>query len=203
MSKKGIFIVIEGLDGSGKTTQATLLANKLSKSHNVVLTAEPSSGKIGNFIREGCLYEDKRLPTEAEALLFAADRIEHMYREVKPALDVGKLVICDRYIYSSLAYQGSAGLSLEWIKTINARALQPDFSIFLDVSPERVIERLKRKRSVMETLETQQKVREVYLKFVAKGELVRVDGDKSKEAVTEELYAKVLGLLNKCQDFVG
>ncbi len=201
MGKKGIFIVIEGLDGSGKTTQATFLANKLSLSHNVVLTAEPSRGKIGAFIREGCLYEDKRLPTEAEALLFAADRIEHMYREVKPALDEGKLVICDRYIYSSLAYQGSAGLSLEWIKTINARALQPDFSIFLDVSPERVIERLKRKRSVMETFETQQKVREVYLKFVAKGDLVRVDGDKPKEAVTEELYAKVLGLLNKCQDF--
>ena len=201
MGKKGIFIVIEGLDGSGKTTQATFLANKLSLSHNVVLTAEPSRGKIGAFIREGCLYEDKRLPTEAEALLFAADRIEHMYREVKPALDEGKLVICDRYIYSSLAYQGSAGLSLEWIKTINVRALQPDFSIFLDVSPERVIERLKRKRSVMETFETQQKVREVYLKFVAKGDLVRVDGDKPKEAVTEELYAKVLGLLNKCQDF--
>jgi dTMP kinase len=202
MGKKGIFIVIEGLDGSGKTTQSTFLANKLSQSHNVVLTAEPSHGKIGTFIRGDCLYEDKRLPTEAEALLFAADRIEHMYREVKPALDEGKLVICDRYIYSSLAYQGSAGLSLEWIKTINARALQPDFSIFIDVSPERVIERLKRKRSIMETLETQQKVREVYLKFVTKGELVRVDGDKPKEAVTEELYSKVLGLLNKCQDFV-
>ncbi len=145
MTKKGIFIVIEGLDGSGKTTQATLLAKRLSQNHNVLLTAEPSRGKIGTFIRESCLYEDKRLPTEAEALLFAADRIEHMYSEVKPALDEGKLVICDRYIYSSLAYQGSAGLSLEWIKTINARALQPDFSIFIDVAPERVIERLQTK----------------------------------------------------------
>ena len=69
MGKKGIFIVIEGLDGSGKTTQAKLLAKKLEKTHNVLLTAEPSCGKTGSFIREDCLYEDKRLPTEAEALL--------------------------------------------------------------------------------------------------------------------------------------
>ena len=195
MGKKGIFIVIEGLDGSGKTTQAKLLAKKLEKTYKVLLTAEPSLGKIGTFIREDCLYEEKRLPTEAEALLFAADRIEHMYNEVKPALEDGKLVICDRYVYSSLAYQGSAGLSVEWIKTINARALQPDFSIFIDVAPERVLERLQRKKSVMETLETQQKVREVYLKYVEKGELVRIDGDKPKDVVAEELYAKVLGLL--------
>jgi len=199
MTNKGIFIVIEGLDGSGKTTQAALLAKKLSQNHIVLLTAEPSRGKIGTFIRQGCLYEDKRLPTEAEALLFAADRIEHMQKEVKPALDEGKLVICDRYVYSSLAYQGSAGLSLDWIKTINARALQPDFSVFIDVAPERVLERLQRKKSVMETIETQRKVREIYLKFVEKGELIRVDGDKPKEAVADELCAVVLSLLRTCK----
>jgi dTMP kinase len=195
MSKKGIFIVIEGLDGSGKTTQATLLAKRLSQNHNIMLTAEPSRGKIGTFIRESYLYEKKRLPTEAEALLFAADRIEHIQNEIKPALDEGKLVICDRYVYSSLSYQGSEGLSLDWIKTINSHALQPDFSIFIDVPPKRVLERLQRKKSVMETLETQQKVREVYLKFVDKGELVRVDGDKPKEVVAASLYAQVLELL--------
>ena len=203
MGKKGIFIVIEGLDGSGKTTQAKLLAKKLEKTYKVLLTAEPSLGKIGTFIREDCLFEEKRLPTEAEALLFAADRIEHMQNEVKPALDDGKLVICDRYIYSSLAYQGSAGLSLDWIKTINARALQPDFSIFIDVAPEKVIERLQRKKSVMETLETQQRVREVYLKYVEKGELIRVNGDNSKDVVAEELYAKVSTLLKSAKGFVS
>jgi dTMP kinase len=203
MGKKGIFIVIEGLDGSGKTTQASLLAKKLEKRYKVLLTAEPSRGKIGTFIREGCLYEDKRLPTEAEALLFAADRIEHMQKELKPALDDGKLVICDRYGYSSLAYQGSAGLSLDWIKTINARALQPDFCIFIDVPAERVLERLKRKKSVMETLEIQQKVRDVYLKYVEKGELVRIDGDKPKDVVSDELYAAVLGLLKTCNGFTS
>jgi dTMP kinase len=203
MGKKGIFIVIEGLDGSGKTTQAALLAKKLSQSYIVMLTAEPSQGKIGTFIREGCLYEDKRLPTEAEALFFAADRIDHIEKEIKPALEEGKLVICDRYVYSSIAYQGSAGLSLDWIKTINARALQPDFSVFIDVTPEHVLERLQRKKSVMETLETQQKVRDVYLKFVEKGELVKVDGDRPKEAVAEALYAVVLDLLKACKGFIS
>ena len=203
MIKKGIFLVIEGLDGSGKTTQATLLAEKLSKSYNVLLTAEPSRGKIGTFIRDRCLYEQARLPTETEALLFAADRIEHMQTELKPALEDGKLVICDRYVYSSLAYQGSAGLSLDWIKTINARALQPDFSIFIDVAPEKVIERLQRKKSIMETLETQTKVREIYLKYVDEGELIRIDGDKGKELVANELHTKVVELLKPVEFFLS
>ena len=202
MVKTGLFLIIEGLDGSGKTTQATLLAEKFYKNYNVLLTAEPSRGKIGTFIRECCLYENERLPTEAEALLFAGDRIEHMYSEVKPALEEGKLVICDRYIYSSLAYQGNAGLSLEWIKTINARALQPDISIFIDVPPEKVIERLQRKKSVMETLETQTKVREVYLKYVEKGELVRVDGDQEKEKVATDLFKTVSSLIKAAQKLI-
>ncbi|MGD6807321.1 MAG: dTMP kinase [Candidatus Bathyarchaeia archaeon] len=203
MTKKGIFIVIEGLDGSGKTTQATLLAEKLAKTYKVHLTAEPSRGKIGTFIREACLYEQTRLPVEAEALLFAADRIEHMQKELQPALDEGKLVICDRYVYSTLAYQGSLGLSLDWIKTTNARALQPDFALFIDVPPEKVLKRLQRKKSVMETLETQTKVREIYLKYVEKGELTPIDGDRDIVVVADELYAKVAEMLNPVAEFLS
>jgi dTMP kinase len=195
MSKKGVFICIEGLDGSGKTTQAQILTERLSKNHNAVYTAEPSHGTTGTFIREYCLYKKKRLPTATEALLFAADRVEHVEDEIKPALAEGKLVICDRYIYSSLAYQGSAGLSLAWIKKINSYALQPDFAVFIDVPPERVLERLQRKKSVMETLEIQRKVRKVYLKYVEKGELILIDGDKPKAEVADALYSKVLSLL--------
>lgn len=190
-----MFICVEGLDGSGKTTQAQMLTERLSQNYEAVYTAEPSRGKTGTFIRDCCLYEEKRLPTASEALLFAADRVEHVEGEVKPALAEGKLVICDRYVYSSLAYQGSAGLSLAWIKKINAYALKPDFAVFIDVAPDRVLERLQRKKSVMETLEIQQKVREVYLKYVDRGELMLVDGDKPKDVVADALYSQVLSFL--------
>ena len=195
MDKKGAFIVIEGLDGSGKTTQAKLLAANLKKSHNAVYTAEPSHGKIGKFIRNRILYGDSRLPTSVEALLFAADRIEHIQNEVAPALEKGDLVVSDRYIYSSLAYQGSAGLNLEWIQTINQHAMKPNLALFIDVDPETVLSRLKRKKSVMENLQTQRKVREVYLKYVENGELTRIDGTKPKNAVAEVVLAKVNSFL--------
>jgi len=195
VSKKGAFICIEGLDGCGKTTQAKLLAKKLEKSHNAVYTTEPSRGKIGTYIRSSYLYGEKRLSSVIEVLLFAADRIEHVETEVLPALKQGKLVISDRYVYSSLAYQGAAGLSLEWIEKVNEHALQPDFAVFIDVDPKTVMSRLKPKRSVMENMETLQKVRDVYLKFVAKGELVRLDGNRAKDEVAEALSAVVLKFL--------
>lgn len=195
MNEKGAFICIEGLDGCGKTTQAKLLVKRLQKSHNAVYTAEPSRGKIGAFIRKSCLYGEKRLSSVVEALLFAADRLEHVENEVLPALRQGRLVVSDRYVYSSLAYQGAAGLSLEWIEKINEHALRPDFAIFIDVDPKIVMQRLKPNKSVMENLATQRKVREVYLKYVAKGELTRIDGDKPKKEVAEALSAVVLKFL--------
>ncbi len=191
MKTKGAFIVIEGLDGSGKTTQAKLLAANLQPAYNAICTAEPSHGKIGTYIRKRVLYGESRASTVVEALLFAADRIEHIQNEVQPALDKGKIVVCDRYTYSSLAYQGSAGLNLEWIKAINQHALKPDLALFIDVDPETVLQRLKRKKSVMENLETQRKVREVYLKFVEQGDLIRIDGDKPKNLVAEDVLAAV------------
>jgi len=172
-----------------------MLAKKLGKSHGAIYTAEPSRGKIGTYIRRSYLYREKRLSSVLEALLFAADRIEHLETEVLPALKEGRLVISDRYVYSSLAYQGAAGLSLEWIEKINEHALQPDFAVFIDVDPKTVIHRLKSKKSVMENLETQQKVREIYLKFVEKGFLARINGDKSKKEVAKELYAVVAKFL--------
>jgi dTMP kinase len=194
--QKGAFICIEGLDGSGKSTQAKLLVAKLRKSHKALYTAEPSRGKIGTYIRNSCLYGEKRLSTVVEALLFAADRIEHVENEVLPALNEGHLVISDRYVYSSLAYQGAAGLSIEWIEKVNMHALKPDLAVFIDVGTETVMHRLKPQRSVMENIETQQKVRDVYLKFVARGDLVRLDGNRTKAEVAEALYAMVLKFLD-------
>jgi len=105
------------------------------------------------------------------------------------------LVVSDRYVYSSLAYQGAAGLSLEWIEKINGHALHHDFAIFIDVDPQIVMQRLKPNKSVMENLETQRKVREVYLKYVAKGELTRIDGNRRKAEVAEALSDAVLNFL--------
>jgi dTMP kinase len=195
VNKKGAFICIEGLDGCGKTTQAKLLVEKLRKSHNAVYTAEPSSGKIGTFIKKSCLYGEKRLSSAIEALLFAADRLEHVENEVLPALSQGRLVVSDRYVYSSLAYQGAVGLSLEWIERINEHALHPDFAIFIDVDPQTVIQRLKPKKSVMENLGTQRRVRQMYLTYVEKGDLFRIDGNKPKKEVAEDLSVAVLKFL--------
>lgn len=195
MQVKGFFICIEGLDGCGKTTQARLLVERLRQNYEAVYTAEPSHGKIGKFIRQYCLLGKKRLSSVVEALLFAADRFEHLEREVLPALKKGKLVVSDRYVYSSLAYQGGGGTDLEWIEKINEHAMRPHLAIFIDVDPEIVLKRLKREKSVMESLETQQKVREVYMKFVEKGELVKIDGNKPKREVANEILKVVLNFL--------
>jgi dTMP kinase len=196
MAIKGVFICVEGLDGCGKTTQTKLLVEKLAKSHNAVYTAEPSNGKIGTFIREGVLYGGKRSSCIAEALLFAADRVEHVENEILPSLRQGRLVVSDRYIYSSLAYQGAAGLSLDWIQKINENALRPDLAMFIDVDPRDVMHRLKPVKSVMENLKTQMEVRQIYLGFVERGDLVRIDGNKPKQVVAEELHRVVLNFLN-------
>jgi len=184
---KGVFICLEGLDGCGKTTQAKLLVRMLRRSCDAVYTAEPSRGNIGRFIKKHCLHSDKRGSGVVEALLFAADRFDHVENTVLPALKKGQIVVSDRYVYSSLAYQGATGLDLEWIQKINEHAARPDLAIYIDVDPETVIQRLKPKKSVMEILETERKVREVYMKFVEKGELVRVDGNKSQSQVAADL----------------
>jgi dTMP kinase len=194
---KGVFICIEGLDGCGKTTQAKLLVRRLRKSCDAIYTAEPSGGNIGRFIKKHCLHADKRGSAVIEALLFAADRFDHVENTVLPALNKGRLVVSDRYVYSSLAYQGATGLDLEWIEKINERAVRPDLAIFIDVEPGTVVQRLKPRKSVMENLETQRKVREIYVKFVEKGELVRVDGNKSKREVAADLGAVVQRFLRK------
>lgn len=198
MERKGVFICVEGLDGCGKTTQTKRLVRRLKrKGFPAVYTAEPSRGKIGRFIKKHYLHGERRGSSVVEALLFAADRFEHVESEVNPCIDEGKIVVSDRYYYSSFAYQGAAGLDLEWIENVNMRAARPDLALFIDVAPEIVVNRLKRKKSVMENLETQRRVRDVYLKFVEKGELVRVDGNRSLQQVAESLLQVALSFLTK------
>ncbi len=196
MDKRGVFICIEGLDASGKTTHARRLVRDLRrKGFDAIYATEPSPSEIGEFIRTYVLQRKKRVPSVVEALLFAVDRVSHLETEIKPALQKGKIVVCDRYMYSSLAYQGAAGLDLNWIRKINKYALTPDLAIYIDVPPEVVVKRIKRKKSVMERLEIQRKVKEIYMKLVEDGLLVRVDGNRLKDDVSKGILAVVLHFL--------
>lgn len=197
MVRRGVFICVEGLDGCGKTTQAKLLVRRLSRDYDAIYTAEPSKGTVGKFVKKKYLHSGKRGQVEVEALLFAADRLEHLKNEVLPALAEGKVVVSDRYVFSSFAYQGAAGVGLDWIEEVNKHALRPDLAVFIDVEPETVVRRLKRKKSVMENLQTQVKVREVYMKYVKNGRLVRIDGNKSKREAARDLTCLVKDWLQK------
>ena len=198
MEKHGSFICIEGLDASGKTTHAhRLVESLLERGYKALYTTEPSPGEIGKFVRRYILQRRKRVPTVVEALLFAVDRVDHVERTIKPAIKEGKIVVSDRYLYSSVAYQGAIGLNLKWIEEINKFALSPDLAIYIDVLPEVVIRRLKRKKSVMENLQTQRRVREVYIKLVKNGRLVLISGDRAKHKVAKDILSTVLAFLRK------
>jgi dTMP kinase len=198
MRKKGVFICIEGLDASGKTTQARLLVEELNRrGFEAVYTTEPSRGEIGRFIKKRVLQREGRVPSVVEALLFAIDRIDHVEREIKPALKEGKIVVSDRYLYSSLAYQGAAGLDLNWIREINRLALIPDLAMYIDVPPETVFERIRRKRTVMEDLKTQKKVREIYVSLVNAWALMLIDGNRPVEDVSKDILSLVTDFLKK------
>lgn len=195
-----MFICVEGIDGSGKTTQAHRLVKTLiKKGYNAVYTTEPSKGIYGKIIRKHLLQGNNRVPTVVEAVLFAADRVDHVENEVKPFLRTGKIVVCDRYVYSSIAYQGASNLNQKWIKEINKIAIQPDLAIYIDVPPEVVINRLKRRKSVMETLQIQKKVREQYLKLVKEKQLVMVYGNASIREVAKTIENVVLKFLENAK----
>ncbi len=198
VEKKGVFICVEGIDGSGKTTQARRLVETLKKhGYDAVYTTEPSEGYIGKILRKHILQGDKRVPVIVEAVLFAADRVDHAENEIKPFLKAGKTVVCDRYIHSSISYQGAADLELEWISKINDQVVKPDLAIYIDVPPEVVIGRIRRRKSVMETLHTQKKVRKVYLQLVKQKQLITVNGNAALEQVAGAIADVALEYLKK------
>ncbi|MEM2129568.1 MAG: dTMP kinase, partial [Candidatus Bathyarchaeia archaeon] len=158
-------------------------------------TTEPSNGEIGRFIRKYVLHRKDRVSPIIEALLFAADRADHVENEIKPLLSEGKIIVSDRYVYSSLAYQGATGLSLDWIKEINKHVLQPDLSIYIDVSVETLMKRYGKEKSVMEQFETQKKVEKIYKNLVQEGKLIPVNGEQSIESAANEIFSIVLNYI--------
>lgn len=164
-----MFVVIEGVDGCGKSTQAKLLKEHLeSKGNKVLLTAEPTKGFIGQAIRM-ILSGKIDVSSQTLALLFTADRAEHLDKVIRPALAKGEIVVCERYYYSTVAYQSAQGVSQQWIMDLNSFAPEPDLVVLLDIPPEEALPRIRRDKEVFEVLEFQKKVAEALLDFAYRG----------------------------------
>jgi dTMP kinase len=208
---KGIFITVEGPDGSGKTTIIQMLAEKLEKEgYEIVATREPGGIEIAEQIRQVILDpKNTAMDPRTEALLYAAARRQHLAEKVKPALERGKIVLCDRFVDSSLAYQGHArGLGIDEVYSINQFAIEsmmPQMTLYFDVAPEVGLERINKNkgrevnRLDLEKLEFHQKVREGYTMIAERfpDRIVTIDASKELGEVYEQAEAKIKEILNR------
>ncbi len=201
--KKGKFIVFEGIDGSGKTTQARLLAAALGElGREVVLTAEPTAFPTGRALREALSGKTKK--TECQmAVMFTDDRIEHNIHPtegIRALLARGVYVICDRYYYSTLAYQGST-TDYNWVKSMNLdcpEIAHPDMCIYIDLLPKQSLERIARGREsveIYENLQTLTAVRDKFLSVIddlrGRDNICIVDGYRTQDEVFRDIFAIV------------
>ena len=201
MSAKGIFIVFEGIDGAGKTTQVDLLAQNLaSLGREVSLSAEPTTLATGKAIRRALSGEEKKSECEMAAM-FVLDRIAHNINSetgIRALTERGIDVISDRYYYSSLAYQGTA-TDYEWVKVMNINSPEirrPDLCIYLDLLPEQSLERISRGRESLEIYENIEKLTAVRTKFLSVVEDLRRDGEsiyivnaaRAAEDIAKEIF---------------
>lgn len=188
----GKFIVIEGLDGSGQSTQAGLLKDFLiKKGHQVILTKEPTQdSQAGKKIRQAL---DKSYEVEPRKLqeLFTEDRKEHLEKLVIPALRKNKIVISDRYFFSTFAYGAAEGLDLDWLIKINNEFLLPDLTFILKVSPEVCLARIEKRGSAKTLFEETQKLKKVWQTYqILPNRLENVymiDGEKPEEEVFPQI----------------
>lgn len=214
--RRGRFIVLEGIDGAGTTTQLNVLRDHYRRAgRRAFFTHEPSDGPVGMLIR---LALQKRLvganfdlhdpsdprpgaadfDAQALALLFAADRADHVATQVMPNLLAGRDVICDRYLLSTLAYQGQHA-DLEWLIEINRPAIVPDLTVFLDVPPAEAEERMRGsrwKKEIFETPEQQRRVRSRYFEllgreFPQRGRVEVIDASRPAAEVSADLVTLV------------
>jgi len=188
MHGKGFFIVLEGLDGAGKTTIALMLRDELSRAGIPVLyTYEPTDSEVVKAVKS--TYNDLR-DAYIDALAFALDRLIHLKMKVKPFLEKGGVVISDRYYYSSVAYQSASGAPFEWVMEVNRFALKPDVAIYLDIDPATGLSRKTAVSSRFPEFEHRdflERVRRAYLKMVEMGLLVYIDSLRPLETVYSDV----------------
>lgn len=196
MKNKSLFITFEGIDGCGKSTQRNLLAEYLqSKGIEILLTREPGAKGLGEKFREILLNYDGAVSSNCEAFLFLADRAQHIDTIVKPALEAGKIVLCDRHTDSTVAYQGyGRGVDLDQIKMLNTLAtsgLKPDITFVFDIDVETSLGRVGKSKDRMESagIEFFEKVRNGYIEL-AKAEPERVKVINSKDSI-ESIFEQV------------
>ena len=197
---KGLFITFEGIDGCGKSTQLNLLAEYLkSQGKDVLVTREPGAKGLGEKIREILLNYEGDVSSNCEAFLFLADRAQHIDIIVKPAIENGTIVLCDRHTDSTIAYQGfGRGVDLERLKTLNNLAtsgFKPDLTFVLDIDVETSLSRVGKTRDRMESagVEFFEKVRSGYLE-IAKQEPERVKLISSKDTI-ENIFEQVKDII--------
>ena len=198
--KKGILIVFEGIDGSGKSVQAQLLQEKLQdKGFDVVSFQEPSGSKWGREIKNKALYPDSLSPEE-ELDLFVKDRRENVEKNLKPALEAKKVVILDRYYYSTISYQGARGIDTERIRKINEQfAPQADLVFILDIDPRAGLNRIKDRKNKERLFEREDylvKVDQIFRSFRGKN-IIHVDALEAAEEISQKIEKIVLGCLKE------
>ena len=205
-AKRGRFIVIEGIDGSGKSTQIQLLASRLTAAkRKVFTTAEPTVSLTGGMLRDALRGVNKKTTCEIAAM-FLLDRIYHNVNPVdgiEKFLSEGVDVICDRYYYSSLAYQGSE-TDFDWVLDMNLNCPEirkPDLCIFLDLEPEKSLERITKNRMVKEIYEEKDRLEKFRKRYFDIFEMLKftdniavLDTDRDIESIAEDIYNLVANL---------
>ena len=196
--RRGLLIVLEGIDGSGKTTQARRLLGRLRyRGRKAVFFREPTLGKWGRAIKRMAARADSLTPEE-ELDLFVKDRRENVARNLEPALAAGKVVVLDRYYFSTIAYQGAKGIDARRIRRMNeAFAVRPDLVIVLDVDAGAGLARIRGRKTRDELFEREDylaRVRGIFLSF--KGpRIVHLDGRADPRAVADAIWTHVEPLL--------
>jgi dTMP kinase len=203
----GLFITFEGGDGSGKSTQSALLTEWLSaEGHTVVHSREPGGTELGAELREIILHRRGYIAPRAEALIYAADRAHNVATKVRPAIERGEIVIQDRYLDSSVAYQGAGrvldGTEIRDISLWAAEGLLPDLTVLLDLSPENGRERIASTRDVYDRLEAEkndfhQRVRDSFLTLAAAEpqRFLVLDATDPIETIAAAIRGRVVTLL--------